>query len=121
MPVGGANSIITGLRAVGGKPRLTLTVASDSTMKVPHGNDSFYVSGSGTVNFLYGGIRPGRIVKLIGASGTTAVLTDTAIASSADGRIHLTGGNFTFADGRYVLLEQRENGSWIGVDQQAID
>lgn len=124
MPVGGANSNITGLRALGGKARRSIspqTYGGNTVLLVPHGNDAFYVTGSGTAALVLGGIRPGRVVKLIGATGTTVTITDTPIASSVDGAVHLTGGNFAFADARYLVLEQRENGSWIGVDQQVID
>jgi len=56
-------------------------------------------------------ILPGREVKLIGTHATGPAFTDTAIASTANGAIHLSAA-LTLANGTTVTLVQLNNGAW---------
>jgi hypothetical protein len=56
-------------------------------------------------------VFPGRPLVLLGTHATGPAFTDTAIASTANGKIHLSGA-LTLANGTSLSLIQANNGSW---------
>lgn len=101
-------------------PRMTLFAANNTALEIPNGCNCFIVSGSSlTIPSLSASLRPGRVIWLIGASDSASVtITDTAIASTADGTISLSSGN-TLAAGFSIALKQLAAGGWQEVFKAA--
>ena len=57
-------------------------------------------------------IMPGRNIVLIGTHATGPAFTDTAIASTANGKIHLSAA-LTLAAGTTVSFVQNSVGAWL--------
>jgi hypothetical protein len=63
-------------------------------------------------------VLPGRVVILMGTDATGPVFTDTAIGSTAEGKIHLSAA-LTLANGTAIAFVQGNNGSWWEVARAA--
>ena len=90
------------------------TLAQVATPRIPVDGAIFNVTGTtGITGFdTTTPIIPGRVVVILGIHATGPAYTDTAIASTANGKIHLSG-SLTQALGTSLTLFQNTNGSWI--------
>lgn len=95
-------------------PAYPTQYASATTVTIPKEGYLFEITGTTTIaNLLVDGsdVLPGREVVLRGVTGTSASVTDTALGSTAAGKIHLAGSR-TLSPGGSLMLEQQANGSW---------
>lgn len=94
-----------------GKGLTELTAASD--LVVPPDGTVFTVTGTtgiATINAT-GPYFPGRTITLLGTDATGPAFTDTAIASTAQGKVHLSAA-LTLILGATVTFACGNNGSW---------
>lgn len=106
----GLNSII--------KPRVTLRVSS-ANLHVPSevSRVFMYATGAVTIPEIYQANTPtGTMLELFNRSdsGGAVTITDTAVSSTAEGKVHSepSGGNVVLAAQEGVVLRKRANGSW---------
>ena len=100
-------------RAHAKSPRYVIYPVTTVAMPVPNGESAFLLSGT-TVSIpsLDSAIRPGRVIWFIGAAGSSGMIpTDTAIASTAYGKISLNG-TITLAPGASLCLKCLDAGGW---------
>lgn len=102
------------LKNIGGgskSPQAAL-IASASTIVIPQDAESIEVTGTtGIATINYDMVRPGRQIWVWGRDATGPALTDTALASTAAGKLHLTAA-CTLANGASITFRQAPNGSW---------
>lgn len=106
------------------EPKRRVPVDASAAITIPNGDNVFwlYASGNYTVPALSAALRPGRMITLVGhpdASGST-IFTDTAYASTAEGKMHLTGA-LVVGKTTSVTFRQNDNGSWSEVDRSVIN
>lgn len=73
------------------------------------------ITGFGTVTTQ---ILPGRTINLLGTHATGPAFTDTAIASTGNGKIHLSAA-LTLANGTSVTFMQTNIGAWVETARSA--
>lgn len=89
-----------------------ITVASATSPAIPDYADAVILTGTvATTELVPTNIRPGRILAVRGTDGTGPALTDTAVASTAANKMHLSAA-LTLALGSTVTFMQATNGSW---------
>lgn len=108
-------------KAAGVMPRYTLYPTTGVNMEIPNGVNSFLVSGTTvSITGLTAGLRPGRVIWLTGAAGSSGlILTDTAMASSSDGTMS-TNGTLTLAPYMTIAFRQNSDGAWIQTSGYAL-
>lgn len=94
-----------------GKALPELTAASD--LVIPPDGTAFTLTGTTGIDTINatGPVFPGRQITLLGTDATGPALTDTAIASTAQGKIHLSAA-LTLILGATVTFTCANNGSW---------
>lgn len=112
-------SVWARLKAIGGGTERQLpTIASATALVLNETSNVFVVTGTttiGSIDTATTPIRPGRVIVLLFA-GTISV-TDTAVASTANGKIHT--GSTSPALGTTLTLMQANNGSWWQIGYSA--
>lgn len=89
-----------------------VTLASATSPAVPDYADCIILTGTvATTELVSTNIQPGRILVVKGTDVTGPALTDTAIASTANKKMHLSAA-LTLANGSTITFEQGANGSW---------
>jgi hypothetical protein len=102
----------------GGQLTVLPTVA---TPEIPADQSVFTVTGTTPITGFgttLTGVNPGRHITLIGTHATGPAFTDTAIGSTANGKIHLSAA-LTLANGTAIQFVQLNNGAWAEVARAA--
>lgn len=87
------------------------SIASATTLTIPSNSNVFIVTGTTAITGMTGTLWPGRVVTLIGTDATGPAFTDTAIASTAVDKVHLSAA-LTLILGSTVTFVMGNNGSW---------
>ena len=89
------------------------SVASATALPIPDNATAIKITGTTAIaSFDTGaGIQPGRILRVFGNDGTGSAFTDTAIASTSNGKLHLSA-SLTLALGGNITFTQWDNGAW---------
>ena len=108
-----AGEIIARLKTVGGDGSGLQELTAASDLVLPPDGNVFNLTGTTGVTTINatGPFYPGRIVTLIGTDGTGPAFTDTAIASTAQGKIHLSAA-LTLILGATVTFVCDNGGAW---------
>lgn len=88
------------------------TIPSATILEVPEEWNTIEVSGTTAITSIstqY--LLPGRHLTMLGTDDTGPAFTDTAVASTANGLIHLSAA-MTLGLGKTLTLVQANNGSW---------
>ncbi len=99
------------LKSIAGDREAIQEIASATTLSVPDNANTFIVTGTTAITGMTGTFWPGRQVTLIGTDATGPAFTDTAIASTAVDKIHLSAA-LTLANGSTVTLQMSNVGAW---------
>ena len=106
-------SVTKVLKALGKTARKE--VASATALVIPNGHNDFTVTGTTAVTSLTARRDPGRVIRLMGATGASVTVTDTAPAAAAEGTIAIPSGNFSMGKYDQLLLKQLADYSWVAI------
>ena len=99
-------------KSTSGRQKTLPELTAAATLTIPDTSNVFTVTGTTGITGMHSAsIWPGRQITLLGTHATGPAFTDTAIASTAVDKIHLSAA-LTLILGASVTFTQGINGSW---------